>query len=729
MSETHRRIALHADRPSTLSEDRYHRRLFVRRLTQAVAARVETSPFIIGIEGTWGEGKSTVLEYMAQELAEHHKDVILVRFNPWAYPSQEQMMLGLVRVVAEALEDSKVPSVKDVAAGILHLVGSAAEWAGTATGLGHLKDAGTAGKAVAGALRQEASFSKQKASLERKLNEAGVQVVVLVDDLDRLDHEAIRTVFRLLKAVFDLPSFTYILAYDPAIIASALETHFEARGRPSGRRYLEKIVQLPLALPALDQIDLEEDLFENLTRAFTENDLPPDADELVGVRQLARVLSAHITTPREIRRLGNAVRFALPILRGETNPVDVCRIEAMRVLFPDIFDLVVRHADDLTSPAIATQIVVRKHYERQGGINQLGGALPPKPRSAVYDVFKDVTGPALELLAITFPNVAAEFGRREPDPYSGQFAAAQPEYLRRYVQYAIGSEDVEDAAVQAFIRNTAADEGAADALLRSLDDRRRRRLLSKVKHYARRLDVDERVALMRFLARFLYDQYGPDGLPAVLEEMRSTVVDLLEQHVSGGSTDGRGVVLQRVLEILPAWWMMLDLYRASSSLFIREARSGGAVPAQQSRAWLADVLETHQSELLAEPRAKAVTGLLLLADHRGEALTNSLVLDFVGDRPARAQAWLLTLARQVRGERGPLPSQFGIEQYLELTRVVDMDALLTQLEPLVPHVEGMRFDDAAIARIMLERLQELQPDAQEILTRRAAAGVLRVGKE
>ena len=729
MAETHQPLTLHDDRPSASSDDRYHRRLFVRRLTQAVASRAETSPFIIGIEGTWGEGKSTVLEYMAQELAEHHKDVILVRFNPWAYPSQEQMMLGLVKTVAEALQGSRKRSVKALAATVLNFAGGAAEMVGSVTGQGYVEKAGAAGKTLAGTLGKEDSFPKQKAALEEKLAAAQIKVVVLVDDLDRLDHEAIRTVFRLLKAVFDLPSFTYILAYDPAIVASALEAHFESRGALSGRRYLEKIIQLPLALPALDPIDLEEDLSDNLTSAFTENDLPPDADELVGVRQLARVLSAHLTTPREIRRLGNAVRFALPILRGETNPVDVCRIEALRVLFPDVFERVVRQPDVVTSQEVAMQIVMQRHYERQGGVDPLGGALPPKPRSAVYDLFKDVTGPALELLAMTFPNVAAEFGRREPHPYAGLYPASQPEYLRRYVQYAIGSDDVEDAAVQAFIQNTAADEGAANSVLSSLDDRRRHRLLSKIKHYARHLEVEERATLMSVLARFLYTRYEPNGLTYGLEDVRSTVVDLLEQHAGRGSADGSEAVLQRVLEVLPAWWMMLDLYRATSYLFIREARSGGPGTAQPVQAWLADVLKAHQAELLAEPRARAVTGLLLLADHYGKAMTNSLVLDFIGDRPERARAWLLILAGQVQGDGRPLPSQFGLEQYLELTRVVDMDALLTHLEPLLPEVEGLRDDDATTARILLERLQELQSDAQEIQTRRAAAKASQVSGE
>ncbi|GGL13076.1 P-loop NTPase fold protein [Deinococcus radiotolerans] len=85
MADTESRIALDADRPNADRRDLYNRKAFVQRLTQAVAQRPGREPFIIGIEGSWGEGKSTVLEYMAQELSTRHSDVTLVRFNPWTY--------------------------------------------------------------------------------------------------------------------------------------------------------------------------------------------------------------------------------------------------------------------------------------------------------------------------------------------------------------------------------------------------------------------------------------------------------------------------------------------------------------------------------------------------------------------------------------------------------------------------------------------------------------------
>ncbi|GGB70998.1 P-loop NTPase fold protein [Deinococcus soli (ex Cha et al. 2016)] len=232
MADTESRIALDADRPNADRRDLYNRKAFVQRLTQAVAQRPGRAPFIIGIEGSWGEGKSTVLEYMAQELSTHHPDVTLVRFNPWTYQGQDQMLLGLVRVIHEQLVER--PKFKTLGHKLLGFVSTTAVFVGDLTGNTLASNSGKKGKEWADELAKGPSFEKLKQEMEQSLTESGIKIVVLVDDLDRLDHEAIRTVFRLLKAIFDLPSFTYILAYDPDIVAAALESFFDARGRCRG---------------------------------------------------------------------------------------------------------------------------------------------------------------------------------------------------------------------------------------------------------------------------------------------------------------------------------------------------------------------------------------------------------------------------------------------------------------------------------------------------------------
>jgi predicted KAP-like P-loop ATPase len=50
--------------------------------------------------------------------------------------------------------------------------------------------------------------------------------------------------------------------------------------------------------------------------------------------------SVRLTTPRAAKRYGNGLMFALPMLKGEVNTVDLLLVEALRAFFPEVYDIV-----------------------------------------------------------------------------------------------------------------------------------------------------------------------------------------------------------------------------------------------------------------------------------------------------------------------------------------------------------------------------------------------------
>lgn len=712
MADAEPRIALDADRPNAGSNDLYNRKSFVRRLTQAVARRPGHEPFIIGIEGSWGEGKSTVLEYMAQELVTHHPDVTLVRFNPWTYQGQDQMLVGLVRVIHEQLKQQ--PKFQALGPTLLGFVGTTATLIGNLTGNTLATKAGEAGKQWAEQLAKGPSFEKLKQELETALTESGIKIVVLVDDLDRLDHEAIRSVFRLLKAIFDLPSFTYILAYDPDIMAAALESFFDARGQMSGRRYLEKIIQLPLALPKLDPIDLEEDLQTTFEQAFDENALERSDMTQRALRQLTKLLAMHISTPREIRRLGNAIRFALPILKGETNPIDVCRIEALRLLFPLEFEKVLRHPDLVSDKNVLSALVMRQVRARTSVTDMLGNHLPPEKPSQLAQLFENTPKSALSLLAQTFPIVGIEFNLQHLERFQGEFPANDPAYIKRYLQYSIASDDIEDAEVRHLVQ-VAGHGGDITARLTEMQaSRRLERFLEKVRRFGESLHEEQRFQLLRQLAQHTYRQSKSAQMSLAFQDV---AIDLLDYHEARTPAHTRWQLLQRILKALPEWWMQAHFFKAAQTLFARYERNKEM--SSGVHGWMAEVLLNHKTELFSNSWVNPVTALLLIADQYGRATTEPLVLHHIRSSPEQKREWLLTLARQTYGAHGPVPSAFGLDQYLYLNKVIDVNVLLPEIAIDAPE-DPMSLTEEAIAWSMFQRLEELHTDAQEILGRNRA---------
>jgi len=182
-----------------------------------------------------------------------------------------------------------------------------------------------------------------KKSIADQLRAKGKQIVVIIDDIDRLTSEEIRDLFRTVKAVGDFPYITYLMAFDKGVVTMALEG---MQGIP-GDQYLEKIVQAPFELPLPDK--------ESLRRLFTEqleeilavaNGVPIDTDYWRTI--YFDGIESYIRTPRDVVVLINALAVTYPAVSGEVNPVDFIAIETLRVFEPDVYDIIRRNGSSFT---------------------------------------------------------------------------------------------------------------------------------------------------------------------------------------------------------------------------------------------------------------------------------------------------------------------------------------------------------------------------------------------
>jgi predicted KAP-like P-loop ATPase len=83
----------HSDQPVSNSlEDRFQRYNFARRIAQTIQSNSSSDALVIGIYGSWGEGKTSVLNFIEKEL-EGDRDQIIVKFNPWRFSEEQTLML------------------------------------------------------------------------------------------------------------------------------------------------------------------------------------------------------------------------------------------------------------------------------------------------------------------------------------------------------------------------------------------------------------------------------------------------------------------------------------------------------------------------------------------------------------------------------------------------------------------------------------------------------------
>ena len=92
------------------------------------------------------------------------------------------------------------------------------------------------------------SLYEKKQNLSEKLKALPYPIVVLIDDIDRLEREEIFEVLRLIRNTADLSNMIYLVAYDKEYVTCVLEE----KNIKNASAYLEKIFQVEIPLPKVE---------------------------------------------------------------------------------------------------------------------------------------------------------------------------------------------------------------------------------------------------------------------------------------------------------------------------------------------------------------------------------------------------------------------------------------------------------------------------------------------
>jgi hypothetical protein len=223
----------------------------------------ELSPLTIGIHAPWGAGKTTVLGMVKEALLERHGDrYVVVRTSPWEYDDHADTKGELIGEVLTALQTGDA-GVMDKVAALLKRIAWARVGKVVAKGLVTMQldiDGLIDALTPAGEEAEKRTMRGFRVEFQGLLDELTVErMVVLVDDLDRCLPAAVMATFEAIKLFLSVPRMSFVIAADndmvqDAIAASLGETR---RSERFARRYVEKIVQRPVALPRLSTHEAE----------------------------------------------------------------------------------------------------------------------------------------------------------------------------------------------------------------------------------------------------------------------------------------------------------------------------------------------------------------------------------------------------------------------------------------------------------------------------------------
>lgn len=262
-----------------------------------IIVQAKGRPISIGVSGAWGVGKSSMIRLIRRSLVERgapaQSGFVFVEFNAWLYQGYDDARAALMEVIAKALEQEAekrkagiekakdllkrinwlraarlVGAVAAVAAGVppVALAGEAMELVrGIGTGQTTKESvekveaaAEKIGSAAAGGLlraKPESSPPQEihalRQAFEDTLQDLGVTLIVLIDDLDRCLPETTISTLEAMRLFLFLKNTAFVIAADTEMIKHAVRRHFDGVDDELVTNYFDKLVQVPIRVPPL----------------------------------------------------------------------------------------------------------------------------------------------------------------------------------------------------------------------------------------------------------------------------------------------------------------------------------------------------------------------------------------------------------------------------------------------------------------------------------------------
>lgn len=419
------------------TEDRFNRWPFAKRIADTFATRRDPASLVVGLYGPWGDGKTSTLHLMEEALAEHGH-VVVVRFNPWLFQSEELLLRGFFATLAEALGKA-LPRKHEELGNLLKRYGMLLSVASISIGGVVQIKAGEAVKGLGEAL-STVEIDELRSRVEQFLEESGRRVVVLIDDIDRLDRAETQGIFKLVKLSAGFNHTSCVLSFDDEIVAAAIGEKYGQGGIGAGRAFLEKIIQVPLHLPPPDEMALRTVTFEGVDAAVSGSGITLSQEQMDAfVRHFVDGLEPQLGTPRHAKLYVNAITFALPLLKGEVHPVDLMLLEGVRTFYPKLYRAI------RDNPEYFLKGAGDNHQQREARRQRVGGVID----EALEGIgVRDKDQVRKRLLEVLFPRLGnMGYGPEWDKQWAREQRICSEQYFKRYFTYSVPPGDVSDTEV------------------------------------------------------------------------------------------------------------------------------------------------------------------------------------------------------------------------------------------------------------------------------------------
>ncbi|WP_343604821.1 P-loop NTPase fold protein [Fluviicola sp.] len=232
-------------------EDLLNRATLSIELANKIIGTNGNNSIAIGITGKWGSGKTSFMNLLKEQF-KNHQDII-IDFNPWKSLNHEVLIRDFFKTLSSQLEKYSFTVSKEINEYASELLQSNNQsWS----------------QGIKSFLNLDSTIDLEDRfqSINETLKKLNKNVVIIIDDVDRLDKKEIIELLKLIRNTGSFNRIKFLVAFDREYVINSITES----NSYSSSKYLDKIFLQMVELPPISSKELTQLLSKKIAQHFPE---------------------------------------------------------------------------------------------------------------------------------------------------------------------------------------------------------------------------------------------------------------------------------------------------------------------------------------------------------------------------------------------------------------------------------------------------------------------------
>lgn len=350
-----------------------------KKIAKIISKNSFETSFTIGLNGEWGDGKTSVLNFVKNNI--EGENTIVFDFNPWMGYDKKVLIKDFFNSFSDALGRDLSDDFSIYSEELLDNGNSLTFY-----------------RFFRNIFYRKQSIQTIFEKLNEKIGLVNKKIIVFIDDVDRLDKEEIFELLKLIRKTANFKNTFFVLAYDRNYVNESIK----GQSAESTIKYLDKIINVEINLPYFEKNTLKDYFQESLREVLPANvsfkidnflrsyEQDPTIWDL-GFKENDLFLF-WLNNFREIKKVINSIIVNYEGIYLNLNFLDVVHLEILRLKHPYLYRLLFTKKDELFKEDTNTGVYYfRPIDETKAAAKQFAKFLERNNKSGMDSSEKEIT--------------------------------------------------------------------------------------------------------------------------------------------------------------------------------------------------------------------------------------------------------------------------------------------------------------------------------------------------